>query len=68
MSLSSEWLLAIHRAIWFPVLYAIGLEGEAVAVYPTDGDFTAKLAPVLARRGRKASGVPGYAETRKKAA
>jgi len=30
MSLSSEWSLAIHRAIWFPVLYAMGLEGEGV--------------------------------------
>jgi hypothetical protein len=30
MSVVSEWILEVHRAIWYPVLYAMGLEGQSV--------------------------------------
>ena len=30
-----EWALAIHRAIWFPVIWATGLERPAIEA-PTD--------------------------------
>ncbi|HVP05942.1 MAG TPA: hypothetical protein VMT90_09730 [Dehalococcoidia bacterium] len=29
-----EWALAIHRAVWFPVLWATGLERAAVDAPP----------------------------------
>jgi hypothetical protein len=29
-----EWILAVHRAFWFPFFYAMGLEREPVEVYP----------------------------------
>jgi hypothetical protein len=32
MSMLSEWALAIHRAVWFPVMYAAGLEREPIEV------------------------------------
>jgi hypothetical protein len=37
MSVISEWILQVHRAIWFPVLYAMGLERQSVEVM--DGRF-----------------------------
>lgn len=41
MSLASEWILTIHRAIWFPVLFAMGLEGQAVEVMDRRFRYTA---------------------------
>ena len=32
MSVASEWFLAVHRIIWYPVLYAMGLERDAIDV------------------------------------
>jgi hypothetical protein len=29
MSFAAEWILAVHRAVWFPVLWATGLEAAA---------------------------------------
>ena len=30
MSFATEWALAIHRAIWFPLLWMTGLESRAI--------------------------------------
>jgi len=32
MSFVSEWILAVHRAIWFPVLWSVGLEADGAEV------------------------------------
>ena len=32
MSVASEWVLAVHRFIWYPLLYAMGLERDAIDV------------------------------------
>jgi len=29
MSLATEWALAVHRAVWFPVFWLTGLEAPA---------------------------------------
>lgn len=41
MSMVSEWILQIHRAVWFPVLYAMGLEGQSVEVMDRRFRYTA---------------------------
>jgi hypothetical protein len=48
-----EWILTIHRAIWFPVLYAMGLEGESVEVMDNRFRYTAAARPVPAKRERR---------------
>ncbi|HSP55258.1 MAG TPA: hypothetical protein VLS25_06680 [Dehalococcoidia bacterium] len=30
MSFATEWALAIHRAVWFPLLWMTGLEARAM--------------------------------------
>lgn len=30
MSFLTEWVLAVHRAVWFPVLWMTGLEARAI--------------------------------------
>jgi hypothetical protein len=30
MSFLTEWALAVHRAVWFPLLWMTGLEADAV--------------------------------------
>jgi hypothetical protein len=30
MSFATEWALAIHRAVWFPLLWMTGLEARAL--------------------------------------
>jgi hypothetical protein len=46
MSLAGEWVLAIHGAIWFPVLYAMGLEGQSIEVLDRNYRYTAAIPPV----------------------
>jgi hypothetical protein len=47
MSLASDWLLEIHRAIWFVVLYALGLERTSVEVMDQRFQYTGPaLVPV----------------------
>ena len=57
MSVVSEWILEVHRAIWFPVLYAMGLEGQSVEVVDrrfryTGAGFTQTGKPTPTRRRR----------------
>jgi hypothetical protein len=57
MSMTTEWILAIHRAVWFPVLYAMGLEGRSVELMDRQFRYTgaALPKPVRARTsGRRA--------------
>lgn len=68
MSLANEWFLAVHRAIWFPVLYVMGLEGEPVEVYPIDRGLAGKLEAVPAGSGRITTAVSHRGAPRKKAA
>jgi hypothetical protein len=37
MSFATEWALAIHRAVWFPVLWLTGLEAPAIETPFLDG-------------------------------
>lgn len=37
MSFGIEWFLAIHRAVWFPVLWLTGLEAPAIEMPFPDG-------------------------------
>ena len=30
MSFLTEWVLAVHRAVWFPLLWMTGLEAQAI--------------------------------------
>jgi hypothetical protein len=32
MSTASEWFLTIHRLVWYPLFYAMGLERDAIDV------------------------------------
>lgn len=34
MSFMSEWALAVHRAVWFPLYWLVGLEREGILVLP----------------------------------
>jgi|RhiMetdeSRZDD1v2_1073273.scaffolds.fasta_scaffold1715001_1 hypothetical protein len=57
MSAISEWVLQVHRAIWFPVLYAMGLEGQSVEVMDgrfryTGAGFPQTVKPMPRRRQR----------------
>jgi hypothetical protein len=53
MSMTTESFLAIHRAIWFSVLYAMGLEGQSVEVM--DRNFRYRAGRTAAER-RPAAG------------
>ena len=54
MSLASEWMLAVHRAIWFPVFYAMGLERDAIEA-PIGGAYISRLETALIKPARKVS-------------
>jgi hypothetical protein len=58
MSVVSEWILEVHRAIWFPALYAMGLDGQSVEVVDrrfryTGAGFTQTVKPTTERRRRQ---------------
>ena len=38
-----EWMLLVHRAVWFPVNWALGLEGPSI-------ELPAEFAPALFSR------------------
>jgi hypothetical protein len=46
MNFFTEWMLAVHRAIWFPLNYTLGLERPSVAM-------PAELAPHLSYGDRE---------------
>jgi hypothetical protein len=52
MSTASEWFLAVHRFVWYPLFYAMGLERDAIDV-PIGG--WRRPVPVQAPLPRKAS-------------
>ena len=46
MSFATEWALAIHRAVWFPVLWLTGLEAPAIeAPFPNGPPSSATCPP-----------------------
>ena len=42
MSMASEWTFAVHRAIWFPALHAMGLERDAIEA-PIRGAYVSRV-------------------------
>jgi len=52
MSFAGEWILAVHKAIWFPVLWATGLEAAA-AEDDWFGVREPEAAPLVRRRARR---------------
>ncbi|HSP54002.1 MAG TPA: hypothetical protein VLS25_00310 [Dehalococcoidia bacterium] len=42
MSFATEWALAVHRAVWFPLLWMTGFEGRAM-----EAPFLAMEAPLI---------------------
>jgi hypothetical protein len=45
MSALTELVLDLHRAIWFPVLYAMGLEGRSVELMDRRFRYTVQGLP-----------------------
>lgn len=59
MSFATEWALAIHRAVWFPVLWLTGLEAQAIeAPFPESAPASraASAASCPARRSSRSTG------------
>jgi hypothetical protein len=54
MSLATEWILAVHRAIWFPVLYAMGLERDGIEA-PVGGAYISRLETAVVKRAKRAT-------------
>lgn len=55
MSFLTEWALAVHRAVWFPVLWMTGLEARAVG----DPLLDERLATPAPRLRSAATSCPG---------
>jgi hypothetical protein len=56
MSFATEWALAIHRAVWFPVLWLTGLEAPANETPFLEGAHHRRIArPAPARQGGQAT-------------
>jgi hypothetical protein len=45
-----EWALAVHRAIWFPVFWSLGLERPAIEVPLELGIAVSAAAPPITRK------------------
>jgi hypothetical protein len=45
MNFFIEWALAVHRAVWFPVFWTLGLERPAIEVPLEMGMAIASAAP-----------------------
>ena len=54
MSLASEWILAVHRAIWFPVFYALGLERDGIEA-PIGGAYVTRPKTAVVKTGKRAT-------------
>lgn len=67
MSLVSEWMLAVHRAIWFPVLYALGLERDGIEAPIVGAYLTGLETAAIKSAGRGSGGRRRAASLRKRA-
>jgi hypothetical protein len=56
MNFFLEWALAVHRAIWFPVFWTLGLERPAIEVPLEMGVELATTAPADSPAGKLAKG------------